>query len=360
MTRCPNDHSGFRNPGSGFPVSNLRSWISDLRFTRLALLAIVCLAALLIPSAGPAVVQAAEEAVGIAELDPRTERAIDRGLRSLAASQQADGSWGGGYKAANTSVALMAFMLKGYFPDKGEHGKTLDKAVGYLLKRIKDGGGYVGGNMYEHGLTTLALSEAWGMSRRTDIRDALKKAVEIILRAQSREGGWRYHPKPLDADLSVTVMQIVALASAREAGIYVPDATIDKAKAYVKRLQDTSGGFGYQSAASPGFARSAAGVMSLLMLGERDSRAVQKGLAYLHDQPESVFQKVEHYYYGHYYAVQAMYQAGDAHYQKWYPKIRDALLTKQAANGSWGSEFDTGLSVLILGVPYRYLPIYQR
>ena len=88
--------------------------------------------------------------------------------------------------------------------------------------------------MYEHGLATLALSEVWGMSDNAKLRDSLKRAVQIILRSQNREGGWRYHPRPEDADLSVTVMQIVALASAREAGIYVPDETIEKALSFVK------------------------------------------------------------------------------------------------------------------------------
>ena len=126
--------------------------------------------------------------------------------------------------------------------------------------------------MYEHGLATLALSEVWGMSSRKGIRDTLKQAVEIILSSQNSRGGWRYQPQPIDADISVTVMQIVALASAKEAGIHVPDHVIGKAKKYIKSLQvKGSGGFGYTGPHQPGFARTAAGVMSLLMCGERKS-----------------------------------------------------------------------------------------
>jgi hypothetical protein len=222
--------------------------------------------------------------------------------------------------------------------------------------------------MYEHGLATLALSEAWGMSDREEIRDTLKRSVDVILRAQCPTGGWRYQPRPIDSDISVTVMQIVALASAKEAGIHVPSHVIEKALRYVKSLQvQNSGGFGYTSPSSPGFARSSAGVMSLLMCGERNSKAVLAGLNYLKKLPDDKFQKNEFYFYGHYYAIQAMYQAGETYYQEWYPHVRDALLTKQRDDGSWtggGSESDpcyaTSMSILILGVPYRFLPIYQR
>ena len=57
-----------------------------------------------------------------------------------------------------------------------------------------------------------------------------------------------------------------------------------------------------------------------------------------------------------------MYQAGDAHYRPWYPRIRETLLKKQAADGSWSDDHGIGtqMAILILGVPYRFLPIYQR
>jgi prenyltransferase beta subunit len=309
--------------------------------------------------------------VGVAELTPAAERAIDKGLQYLASRQNRDGSWDDKYQAASTSCALMAFMLKGHFPKAGRHGAQLDRAVTFLIRRADERGGYLGGTshgMYEHGLATLALSEVWGMSDNEKIRDTLKRAVQIILRSQNREGGWRYHPRPEDADLSVTVMQIVALASAQEAGILVPNSVIKNAVRYVKKCQHPyEGGFGYQ----PNYSQlrvssSAAGVMSLLMCGERKSRAVQKGLDYLRRQGDDQFEKTEFYYYAHYYAVQAMYQAGERYYQEWYPRIHDALVRKQnPKDGSWsggrgGYGYSTSMAILILGVPYRFLPIYQR
>lgn len=302
----------------------------------------------------------------VAELTPDVEKAIKGGLDWLVKSQAADGSWGAQYKTASTALGLMAFMVKGHFPDKPPHGETLSKAVSALVAQAAPDSGYLGRSMYEHGLATLALSEVWGMSGakgKTDVGATLKSAVTVILKSQHPGGGWRYNPAPTDADLSVTVMQIVALASAKEAGILVPDTTLDKAVRYVLSCRHAeSGGFCYQPGGGPSWVRTGAGVLSLMMSGQRDNEAVKTGLEYLLKQPGSIFSGSEQYFYGHYYSVQAMYQAGDRHYRDWYPQIRDALLKKQAADGRWedGEGIATPIAILVLGVPYRFLPIYQR
>ena len=45
-----------------------------------------------------------------------------------------------------------------------------------------------------------------------------------------------------------------------------------------------------------------------------------------------------HYFYGHYYAAQAMWIAGGDHWKSWFPAIRDDLVTHsnfRKADGSW-------------------------
>ncbi|MCE5278985.1 MAG: prenyltransferase/squalene oxidase repeat-containing protein [Planctomycetaceae bacterium] len=313
---------------------------------------------------GPAALaQAPAGGVGVAEMTPAAEAAIAKALKFLQKSQQSDGSWGS-YKVATTALTLMAYMVQGHFPDREEYGETMNKGVDFLLRQSATRRGYMGTSMYEHGLATLALSEVWGMSNRDELRDALKRAVDVILRAQNPAGGWRYSPQPTDADISVTVMQIVALASAKEAGIFVPDATISKAVSYVLSCQEkASGGFGYSGPSGPGFARTAAGVVSLMMCGQRGTEPVLAGLSWLLKMPDGQFESGEgHYFYAHYYGAQAMYQAGDKYYQQWYPRIRESLLKKQSPDGSWadGQNIGTQMAVLILGIPNRFLPIYQR
>jgi len=302
--------------------------------------------------------------VVVAEMTPEAEQAIVRGLDMLAGAQHPDGSWGTGHRVASTALTLMAYMVKGQFPDRPPQGEKLAKGLEFLVKQKSNQDGYLGGSMYEHGLATLALSEVWGMGRQDDVGDALKAAVAVILRSQNPQGGWRYQPQPNDADLSVTVMEVVALASAKEAGIVVPDSVINKAIEYVVSCHDAkSGGFGYQPAQGPGFARTAAGTMALAMCGRRDSDQFRTGLDYLTRAEPAAFENADgHFFYAHYYAAQAMFQAGDQFYGPWYPRIRESLLKKQAADGSWADQHGVGtqVAILVLGIPYRFLPIYQR
>jgi hypothetical protein len=304
---------------------------------------------------------------GRADMTAREEAAIDKGLKYLAGAQQEDGSWGRSHSVANTALALMAFMVKGHMPERPPYGTVMSKGIDYLLRAGVDNAGYMGSSMYEHGLATLALSEAWGMSSRSEkIREGLKKAVNVILKSQSPRGGWRYQPIANDEDVSITVMQVMALASAKEAGIVVPNATIEKAVKYVKSLQNANGGFSYHSSTErhPGFARTAAGVTALLVCGDRNSSELKSGLEYLRKVDKTKFDRLPDsgwYYYGHYYAAVAMFLAGDSYHRDWYPQIRDALLKKQHANGSFGGEeYGTPMAILILGIPYRFIPIYQR
>jgi len=327
-----------------------------------------------------------EPKIRVAELSPRAEAAMERGYKHLVRTQAADGGWSQNNQVAVTSLCMMAFMVKGYFPDHEPYGEPMAKGLQFLLTKARGNNGYIGTNMYEHGLATLALSEVWGESSRSDeIRDALKNGVGVILRNQSARGGWGYYPdRGIDyEDVSITVMQIVALASAKEAGIGVPDETIKRAIQYVKSCQNPNGGFGYRNASDPKFARSAAGVTSLLMAGDRKSPEVERGLKYLHAygggafNPGSAMYMQHHdwFYYGHFYAVQAMYQSSEKNYLSWYPRVRDALIDMQDADGGWRGgipprvltkiatdrdSYCTPMSILILGVPYRYLPIYQR
>jgi hypothetical protein len=220
--------------------------------------------------------------------------------------------------------------------------------------------------MYEHAMSTLMLAEAWGMYQRPGILDTVQRAVDLIVSSQNDHGGWRYDPRPADADVSVTVMQLVALRGAKNAGLRVPKRTFDSAIGYVKSCARPSGGFLYQPGfGAEGYARTAAGVCSLLTSGDYDSVETLAGLKYLQDRKEPKLRGDDHLHYALYYAAQAMYQATDPQqFQMWYPPMRNELLSLQQADGSWEGEagpiYGTAMSVLALSVPYRYLPVYQH
>ena len=267
----------------------------------------------------------------------------------------------------------MAFMVEGHFPGFGPYGKALDRAKDYLLKRSKDSPtGAMGVKMYEIGLYTIAMSELWGMTSDPEdnkrIQVALERVVEVILRSQSPLGGWRYAPRP-DAgqDTSVTAMVFVSLASAREAGVLVPTETIERLTGYLRdqAFDEQRGGFGYQGKGYT-IACTAGGVYVAQLAGNRDSEWVSAAINSLENNPK-IFSRKDNgnFYYSHYYAMQAMVQAGEEHYANWYPKIRDALVALQQPNGSWQEkEMDyphkTPMSIIILGTPNRYIPVYQR
>ena len=301
---------------------------------------------------------------GPAYFDRATQAVIEEAIESLAESQRQDGSFGEKNPAAITALSMIGFMVNGHVPGQGRYGDAIDNGIDYLLE-VQDENGYMGSSMYEHGLATLALSEVWGMSEKDDkVKDALKKAVQLIFHAQNEVGGWRYLPRPQDDDVSVTAMQVVALASAQQAGILVPDEVIEKAIQYLRMCFDpATGGFNYQprpySAAA--FPRTAAAVTALMMCGEYDSKEVNAGVKYLRAEPDEKFAKVGHYAYAHYYAIQVMHRSGEDVFSQWYPKIRDAWSAKLKGEGrKKPSAYNTAMAVIVLGAPCRFVPAYQR
>ncbi len=368
-----------------FPVQRSASPASK-RPSRFALSTVVCLCVMVSNVGWTRSADGAEASDGVVaterlRLTPEVRDSISRGLKYLAQDnvQNDDGSWGGGTNpVAETSLTLMAFMVQGHIPGRGIYGEKIDNGIIFLINKGQSQRGFLGSGknhaaMYEHGLAVLALSEAWGQSKNTRLRHTLRRAVDVILRSQNKAGGWRYEPEPKDADLSMTVMQLVALNSAKESGIAVPEETMRRAKDYVLSCQDnTSGGFRYMPGnGEPGFARTAAGVMSLIMCGyHKDVKAqngITRGMEFLINYPDNkkFAKNYPRFHYSHYYAVQAMYQSRNKnHIRAWYPKIATTILSKQGSDGGWdgahGKAYGTSLSILILGVPYRYLPIYQR
>ncbi|MCC6492949.1 MAG: terpene cyclase/mutase family protein [Pirellulales bacterium] len=304
--------------------------------------------------------------------------AIDRGLAYLAGQQTADGSFGTSGNARNVAVVAlggMAFLAAGSTPGRGPYGKNIDGCIDYLLANTARTGliagpdGATRGPMYGHGFAALFLAEVHGMSERPQLRDKLGSAVDLIISAQNRQGGWRYTPQPRDADLSVTVCQVMALRAARNAGVAVPRETIDRSVDYVRRCQNEDGGFRYMIAEGPpvsGFARTAAGLVALNNAGVYEGGEIERGLAYLMRFPpqRQDFESQAYYFYGQYYAVQAMWHAGGAPWRAWYPAIRDQLVARQSEDGSWldavGKEYGTAMACIILQTPNNYLPILQR
>jgi prenyltransferase beta subunit len=312
---------------------------------------------------------------------PETQTAIDQGLAWLARNQRPDGSLGStnNYRGSTavTALAGIAFLSAGHVPGRGEYGKVVERCVDFLLAHT-DSTGFIRnkrsqshGPMYDHGFATLFIAEVYGMTQRDELREKLVLAVNLIVNSQNKEGGWRYNPVPRDADLSVTVCQIMALRAARNAGLFVPKSTVDACINYVKRCRNLDGGFRYQisSNTASAMARTAAALVSLYSAGIYEGDEIEGGLRYLIPKwlpnRNPTRSTDPFYYYGQYYAVQAMWHAGGERWETWYKAIRNELLSDRAADGHWPEnqicpEYATAMACIILQVPNNYLPIFRR
>ena len=331
------------------------------------------------PGGDPAV--SGTDASGLIVVDAPTESVLKGAIRFLASKQLPNGSWGitdfeRRHPVAMTGYTLMAFLAAGHLPGEGEEWKVARAGLQYLLDTAKPDGTFgdrsLGQYMYNHGIATIALAELYGQTQAADIKPKLDRAIRLIITSQNPEGGWRYRPIAQDADVSVTVLQVVGLRAAKNAGIDVPQDTIDKAVRYVKSCYDaSSGGFTYQPGnRAPGYARTAAAIYSLQVCGLYEDPLVKRGSEYLLKN----FGQREWFTYGTFYAVPAQYMLGGDSWKTWYPRIRAQLLRQAVREGDrvhWDGSIDMGSNGLgpvyatavyasVLAIPWNYVPIYQR
>jgi len=327
-----------------------------------------------------------------------SEAAVARGLKWLARQQLTDGRWeldgdfpdqGQKNDIAGTAFGLLPLLGAGYTHLKAKNSndnpfdKPIEKGLWFLMNRQDKKTGNFGGSMYSHGLATIAMCEAYGLSQDPALRKSAQMAVNYILYAQHDGGGWRYAPKQA-GDLSVVGWQVMALKSAKMAGLTVPEVAFTKAIKYVDSVNDkNSEGYGYVGpGASP--TMSAVGLLCRQYLqswGSQNVRMIKGVETVLQRTPPPVAtggnppaQPRNMYYY--YYATQVMHHFGGEAWTKWNDKMRESLVktqdvSKGKLNGSWNSKVDphtgaggrlmyTSLALLTLEVYYRHLPLYYR
>ena len=317
-------------------------------------------------------------AVDKAQEAKRTD-AIRDGLRWLAGGQQPSGAFAGGKTAgisgdvAVTSLAGLALLASGSEPDKGDYGRQLRSAIEYVISSQKDSGLFgadeIGGPMYGHGYATLFLAESYMKNRDDRLQSALQKAVSLLEKTANRDGGWRYQPKPFDADISVTACELNALLAARAAGIEVDPRTIQAATEYVHKCQNQDGGFSYMSGqggiAGSGFPRSAAAVAVLLHGGAKTSdpalaRAIDYVSAFF-GPDQAARRTAGHYYYGVYYASQWLPAAGQKQRNDYNALVREVLDSRKGDHwqGDFSEDYATASALIVLQASERRLWIFS-
>ncbi len=317
-------------------------------------------------------------------ITPEVERMIHSGADYLVRTQNPDGSWNnmggyGRYPVAMTSLAGTALLMTGSTPTRGPYCRSISKATEFLIRTARPNGliatpSEEGRSMHGHGFALLYLAQTYGMERdgrlARQLRDVLRRAVRITERSQSRSGGWLYTPNSDGDEGSVTVTQIQALRACRNTGIQVNANTIRRAVRYIEHSANADGGIRYRMTGG-GSSRppiTAAAVATLYNAGKYDSPLAIKCLRYC-DRTISVHGDINrswgHYFYTHLYYAQAKYQRGGREWMRYYRDITTRLAGSRSSDGSWmgdqvGTSYGTAIALIVLQLPYDYVPIFQR
>jgi hypothetical protein len=328
----------------------------------------------------------------------QSEKSVEESLNWLARHQHPDGYWSfdhrheecgpecdqpgnlvTGVKGA-TGLALLPFLGAGNTPLDGAHKRVVDRGVQALVMMMeptRNGGSFIdGGEMYSHGIASMALCEAYAMTGDESLRLPAQAALNFICYAQDPDGGgWRYQPRQR-GDTSVMGWQVGALKSGYLADLLVPPVVPAKASYFLDSVQlDDGEAYSYEQEPSqfrP--ATTAIGLLCRMYLGvDHENEILGRGVERLAKLGPS---KTDAYF--NYYATQVIFQytsgKGDL-WKKWNAAMRDMLIAGQQAKGeakgSWapgdgdhgkakgGRLYATALNCMTLEVYYRLLPIYQ-
>jgi len=364
---------------------------------------------------GPRWGQARRAALGSRGGTAASEKAVEAGLRWLAAHQDEDGKLdadgfsrhdppddrcdgqGGGhhgerapcaFDGVTTSVALMAWLAAGSTPVSGPYRAPVKRALDWCVHRLAAGPGHCYG-LWNHSFLTQGVADAYRVTRAPELRSTLDRAVRGMLAFQLPDGGFSYYMRI--GDVPTTAAVATALGLAVQAGIVIDAERMKRVLGFLDaRLDRRSGRTEYHDGAerkgyTPTRANAAAALTVRAFFGRLDeapllSRQVQAisdrkpkwKIAFktvkTKDGREVRAQVGNLYPYQWYYTTLALSRHRDAVWSKWFRGLRGALLEGQrkdgAARGSWdplgqysssaGRVFITGICVLMLEAPYRF------
>ena len=349
----------------------------------------------------------------------RVDRAVDCALAYLVSQQRPDGSFPSlpQGQPGTTALCVQALLARGHVPQAGRYGSALRSAVEYILACQKSNGllslmspdwsprqkhprrivrrpdvrnlrryNFLAckAGSYNHAIAGVVLCEVYGMTDAAtsrSLRGAIERALAYTRRLQAARkrypldvGGWRYLrrvSRAADSDLSITSWHLMFLRSAKNAGFHVASEQIDLGLQFVRRCyRPDFGTFIYYARPRmrrlPNLAMAGSGILSLALGGEHNSDKARSAGRWILQAPLGFGDEASPDYYGAYYASQAMFQLGGESWRRFFPRIVQAVLRRQNADGSWqpmppwGKAVNTALAVQALMPPYQLLPVYQR
>jgi hypothetical protein len=336
----------------------------------------------------------------------KTEAAVVAALNWLVSAQSNDGRWnanqfgagreqmvlgqdrGGAGRNADAGIsalAVLAFLGAGHSHLNGQYRDTVHRGLDFLLRSQAADGNLFGdatlyAQMYCHSMATFALAEAAAMTGDRRLEPAVRNAVNYSLAAQNMtSGGWRYRPGDT-GDTSQLGWQIMSLASAKRAGLNVPDQTWNRVDRFLRSVtRGTYGGLASYRPDSPSSTSMTAEALYCRLVleemtgtGISDSAANEATNQLLAGLPS--VERSNFYYW--YYATLALHhrqqsgEAAAAAWHTWNDAMTAALVNTQIADGtdagSWdasslwggygGRIYTTAMATMCLEVYYRYAP----
>lgn len=300
------------------------------------------------------------------EVSSSVEQIFEAGLQHLAGKQGPNGNWTGNNDAAITALACLCFLARGEDPNYGPYAQNIRKGLKFVLSQ-QDQSGYIGRNMYAHGFCTMALAECYGVVNIDGLGIAVQRAVTFLLKAQKNNklGGWRYSPGDTEtSDTSINGACLVGLFAARNAGVNVPQESIDRCLSFYKSRQDEKGNIGYSSRGGGSPATTAIGALLYFYAKKFDSETARKSLG---RTIENVAHKTKGWHgsdngYSDYYVAQALFQGDMKAWRLWNDE-QISKMKKLRYERGWkesGDNLKSSFFLLSLALNYRYLPIYER
>ncbi len=359
----------------------------------------------------------------------KTERAVTDGLAWLAAHQRPDGIWdrrgfhrmcpkndqcsqaalthaGRNADAGLSALAALAFLGAGYTHEQGAYAENLSRVFSYLLAQQDAAGSFSadsGFQMYNDAMATIAIAEAFAMTKDPVLDEPLRRAIAHLVRSQQPGGGWDYTSDTTTNrnDTSITSWVVMAFKSARAAGVSVPLATRLRLIEHFDRSAESSGRVWYADKSEsrpnrPGYRRRYGPAMIATSLFARsafgfrldDTISKRQAAQLLNDAPSLDKLRARdstglHSAYYWYYGTLGLFNVGGGPWRQWNTALRGSVLEYQErpvakggrrghSFGSWpafgrgwgkwgrtgGRVYSTAINTLTLEVYYRYVPAY--
>ena len=323
-----------------------------------------------------------------------TEAAVQLGLKWLARQQHKEGFWSleGPYPngatsenfEAATAMALLAFQGAGNTHQKGPFKRNVARGWEWLLKQQDANGNFFHEGMfnaafYTQGQCAIAICELYGMSKDPKFLDPAERAIMYCLTSQSPEGGWKYAPRGR-SDTSVTGWIVMALQSAKMAGLEVPEDNLRRVSRFLDRVADDYGSrYAYERGKEPTVCMTAEALLCRQYLGwERNDERLINGCNWIFRERNQISFNRNRDVYFWYYATQVAHHMGGEYWKRWNAVMRQVMPEEQIKTGkqagSWdpvrptrdqweahgGRLYVTCLSIYMLEVYYRHLPIYHK